>query len=78
MYKKIESSEVIKREKRIGTLTSAFKPEYRLLSGKNFSEPTWKGKLNLEDFAIKMTNIKTCPDCPVYCIHEYENVDGIK
>jgi len=78
MYRKIESSEVIKTEKKFGTLPSAFSPADKLLAGKNFSEPTWEVKLNLEDFTTKMINTKTCPGCPVYCIHEYENDDGIK
>jgi len=73
---RISSSEVIKREKKIGTLASAFKPEYRLLAGKNFSEPDLGLPYTLEDFQHKMIDTHTCPGCPVYCIHDFKNKKG--
>jgi len=79
MVKKIESSEVTKSCKKFGTLPTSplFYPN-RLNVGKNFTEPTWRGKMNLEEFSKRMTKTKTCPGCPVFCAHEYKNDDGIK
>lgn len=79
MVKKIESSEVTKTYRKFGTLSSSplFYPN-KLSTGKNFTEPTWKGEMNLEEFNKKMINTKTCSGCPVYCVHEYKNDDGIK
>lgn len=79
MSKKIESSELTKMYKKFGTLPTSplFYPN-ALNLGKNFSEPTWKGKMNLENYNTKMIGTKTCPGCPVHCIHEYKNDDCIK
>jgi len=79
MYAKIESSETKNIYKRIGTLQTSplFNPN-RLSTGKNFSEPTWRWNLNLEDFETKMTKTNTCLGCPLHCIHEYKNKEGIK
>ena len=79
MYEKIENSETKKTYKEVGTLSTSpmFNPN-ALNTGKNFSDPTWEGNFKLGDFKTKIINTKTCPGCPIHCIHEYENKDGIK
>jgi len=79
MNKKIERSETKKGYERFGTLsTSPLFSSTCLNTGKNFSEPTWKWDIDVEDFEAKMTNSKIYQGCPLHCVHEYKNKDGIK
>ena len=77
ILKRFEKSDVIKRERKQGTTAVTFKPPYRLLPGRNFQNPAWRGKLKQQDFDKYMVDNRGCFACPVRCCHSFEISDGI-
>ena len=74
---RFEKYDVIKRERKQGTTAVTFKPPYRLLPGRNFQNPAWKGKLKQQDFDKYIVDSRGCFSCPVRCCHSFEISDGI-